>query len=482
MLNTSLKDWLATNAGVSSCFSPTGIQYTDPDGVSRVGSTGDVINAFIVAHLIGKDNAIIIAGTNYTQLKAINKNDDIGINDVSFVYNNDGSPTSESTYCVGAPPTPTPPTPTPTPGNYALQFDGIRNYVEIPYDSKFDILPGEDFSFSFRLKTTCNELQRDIISKKATSGFWIIRLGYFAPDGAIWAQFHDQVSAKSAASHSGSAIVNDGKRHDITVEYIASSGTVKILIDGVDTTAVRYTCPNINIVGDFPLRVAQGQLSGGYLEAIIDNLSFYKRILSLAEHESLRYDKPVSTSYLVGEWKLNEGSGTKTIDTSGRGNDGTLLPSGQEPTWVLSDWTLPIPPPPAERAGIFEFKAPPSGDPTVTLDLSGLRMRQSGDGHFEMNDIKITNTSNYPVHLAIRIQLFKGEIAACRDSGFVFDGMDKTTSLNARVKKLEVGETAEYDADFYQPLNILGVHTVCMLIHGAWTNADIDDEIKDVPG
>lgn len=126
MLTTSLKDWLATNAGISTpsigggfCFSSTGINYTDPDGIARIGSTGDVLNAFVVAHMVGKDAVIIIAATNYTQLKVINEGNDATVDDVAFVYGNDGDPVTESKYCSGVP------TPTPTPSGLAGTYEFI---------------------------------------------------------------------------------------------------------------------------------------------------------------------------------------------------------------------------------------------------------------------------------------------------------------------------------------------------------------------
>jgi len=102
MITIALKDWLATNAGISNCYSSTGIAYTDPDGIARTGSTGDVLNAFVVAHLVGLDSAVIKASTNYTQLKVINENNDLTIADVAFAYNNDGEPAGEPKYCIGA--------------------------------------------------------------------------------------------------------------------------------------------------------------------------------------------------------------------------------------------------------------------------------------------------------------------------------------------------------------------------------------------
>lgn len=102
-LTTTSKNWLALNAGlntpgVSNCFSSTGISYTDPDGTLRSGGTGDVLNAFYVAHLIGHDTTQIIANTDYNGFKVINSATDIGLDDVNFAYANDGH--AGPAYCV----------------------------------------------------------------------------------------------------------------------------------------------------------------------------------------------------------------------------------------------------------------------------------------------------------------------------------------------------------------------------------------------
>jgi len=112
-LNTNVKNWLAQYAGSSNCFINSGIAYTDPDGVSRVGGTGDVLNALFVAHMVGKDTVVIIGTTNYNSFKITNGGVDVVLDDVNWAYNNDGAPAGEARYCVGSTPTPTP-TVTPT--------------------------------------------------------------------------------------------------------------------------------------------------------------------------------------------------------------------------------------------------------------------------------------------------------------------------------------------------------------------------------
>lgn len=99
-LTTISKNWLAINAGSGApnyCFSPGGVTYTDPDGVVRTESTSQVLNAFWTAHQIGKDTAIIIAGTNYIGFTAINGQVDIDFSDIDWAYNSQISPTP---YCA----------------------------------------------------------------------------------------------------------------------------------------------------------------------------------------------------------------------------------------------------------------------------------------------------------------------------------------------------------------------------------------------
>ncbi len=102
-LTSAAKNWLAIHAGIGNCFSSSGISYLDAEGIPHTGSTGDVVNAFMVAHMVGNDTAIIINNTNYTQFKSINGGVDIGFDDANFAYTNDGNPGTEPTYCAPPP-------------------------------------------------------------------------------------------------------------------------------------------------------------------------------------------------------------------------------------------------------------------------------------------------------------------------------------------------------------------------------------------
>lgn len=255
-LNTALKNWIASNAGAGNCYTSSGVSFIDPDGISRTGGSGDVLNAFFVAHLLGKDTNAIIVSTNYNTLKTINGGADVSLDDVTWIYNNDGTPAGEARYCSGITPTPTSTT---TPG-------------------------------------------------------------------------------------------------------------------------------------------------------------------------------PTPTS----------------------------IPAGPQ---------------------VFEFVGSPTGNPVITLNLSEMEMSQSGiDRHFQMNNVKITNNSSWPVYLIAELRIFTGLQTICPVSGQVFTGLNRTetTTRSVRVNMIDPGIAELINLDFFQPGSIIGLHTVCLYIHGSFYRQSVIDEVVTI--
>lgn len=160
----------------------------------------------------------------------------------------------------------------------------------------------------------------------------------------------------------------------------------------------------------------------------------------------------------------------------------TATPSPTKtPTPVPTATPTPVP---GEAVGEYEFVGVPTGTPTVSLDLSALVMKQAADYHFEMNDVIIKNTSKWTVYLCMEVKLFKGSLTTCPVTGYVFDGLDRTQteSRTVRIKTLAPGETGTYDTDYYQPSSVIGIHTVCLLVHGTWNKSDLENEIKSITG
>ncbi len=174
-------------------------------------------------------------------------------------------------------------------------------------------------------------------------------------------------------------------------------------------------------------------------------------------------------------------------------NDG--YPSGE--TQYCAGTTTPTPTPtsspsptpaptvsPPGLAGDYTFYGAPTGSPNVTLDTLNVDMKQSStDYHFEVDDLFLTNNSGNTAYVAVRCKLFTGSLGSCPTSGEVFDGMDRvSTSKNVRIKVLNPGEMEIVNADFYQPGHILGVHTVCIIVHGSFNKASLEAEVAGITG
>jgi len=154
------------------------------------------------------------------------------------------------------------------------------------------------------------------------------------------------------------------------------------------------------------------------------------------------------------------------------------------PTPSIAPTTAPGTPSP------FDFTDVPSGVPSVVLDLSDMIMQQnSTDYHFEMNDVLIKNNSPWKVYIAAEIKLFGGAQNACPTSGAVFNGLNRASSTdritqvvtrNPRYTILDKFESAYFSMDFYQPSSIKGLHTVCLIIHGAFTRDEIVQEVSGI--
>jgi len=97
------KDYIAQHFGVSNCFASNGINYTDPEGVSTIGSTLDVVSTLKMN--IG-GNARGPSGEVYIDIPDWGMIDD---EDIIWIGSNDGFPAGEPKYCVSV--TPPPPVP-----------------------------------------------------------------------------------------------------------------------------------------------------------------------------------------------------------------------------------------------------------------------------------------------------------------------------------------------------------------------------------
>ncbi|KKN03305.1 hypothetical protein LCGC14_1108980, partial [marine sediment metagenome] len=161
--------------------------------------------------------------------------------------------------------------------------------------------------------------------------------------------------------------------HHLALTTKPGSGNYKLYQNGVFVTSGTG-----DDVIDFGTTFKIGGFDNIFLDGLMDDVRIYNRELSQAEITTLAAGGDPSTTGLLVHWKLNEGSGTVAIDSSGNGNNGTFVGSptyntsvpSQHPgpqdvdaeaeVWVSQDGVA------AREKGIHSF-----GDPQGTTVLRG---------------------------------------------------------------------------------------------------------------
>lgn len=127
------------------------------------------------------------------------------------------------------------------------------------------------------------------------------------------------------------AIENDGLWHHIFCTWSQDDGELKIYLDGTlkqTITETLGTWTDAPVVFD----IAQNTADGAFYKGYISNFAFFDRVIDIGKvfQPNMQPINLTGMSGLVGYWKFNEGSGTEAHDSSGGGNNGTLVNS---PAW-----------------------------------------------------------------------------------------------------------------------------------------------------
>ena len=104
---------------------------------------------------------------------------------------------------------------------------------------------------------------------------------------------------------------------------------MKIYLDGVlkATTGSLGTYSGTNTIVD----IGQSTQGGSFWNGLINEVAVFDRVVSATTlYNSGSPTDLTGMAGLVGYWKIEEGAGTVAVDSSGKGNNGTLTNS---PTW-----------------------------------------------------------------------------------------------------------------------------------------------------
>lgn len=114
-----------------------------------------------------------------------------------------------------------------------------------------------------------------------------------------------------------------------------------IHVNGAPSLPRRITAVDAGGYGDQPQFTIAGVVASGAVaqpySGELDDLRLYATLLTGQQiAESMHNRLSGTESNLAGYWSVDAGSGTTLFDTSGRGNNGTLLPASAPPLWTRS--------------------------------------------------------------------------------------------------------------------------------------------------
>lgn len=209
----------------------------------------------------------------------------------------------------------------------ALSFDGVDDHVDAPIPDLVDYT----YEVWFYTKSFTNGGAADgggtYFVDRQVGGSPLASLK--AVDGKFAHQYRDNGGAGLGAI-SGEAIKLNIWQHVVWgrkkgVEFFIYVDTIKNSI--TDTLG--------SLTPDDP-RIGCHQAIMGAHNGLIDEVRIYNRALTSTEVSEHYQGIFKNESGLVGLWHFDEGTETTAKDNSGYGNNGTLLPTGSEPTWIDS--------------------------------------------------------------------------------------------------------------------------------------------------
>lgn len=200
--------------------------------------------------------------------------------------------------------------------NYSLSFDGVDDYVIIPYNSTMNIGSG-DFTIEAWINRSVTGVRHNIIERHSGASGYIIAL-YVGSDNKIHG---DTWEANNPTYLTSNSTVATGWKH---IAFVRSGTTHYIYIDGSLDKSSSGTVRNFN--ANAPYNIGRNPDNQFYFKGLIDEVRFWSVARTETEIQQNMY-KELSgdESGLVAYYKMSDGSGTTLTDNSTNSNNGTLM-------------------------------------------------------------------------------------------------------------------------------------------------------------
>ena len=216
-------------------------------------------------------------------------------------------------------------------GNNALSFNGTNSVVTIPHNNIYNTLT---LTLECWINTTTTDgNSRGIINKYVVSSVngYLINL----INGKIQCFYYN--SSSNHINFTGAKIVSDGNWHHIA--FVVDSTGGKLYVDGVLDISVTWT--GIATVCTCTTNINIGYYNGTStprFNGIIDEIRMWNIAKSQSDIQRNMNNtiREILPSNLIGYWRLDEGTGTTTVDLTLNNNTGTLTSC----TWVNGNTSI----------------------------------------------------------------------------------------------------------------------------------------------
>ncbi len=229
-----------------------------------------------------------------------------------------------------------------------LSFDGVNDYVSVADNNTLDTIGDYTISMWFKngagSKTYPTLLNRG--GQSADGYFWIYTAGTNERD--LIFQWSNGVDFGPEVF---SSVLAMNTWQNILFTFDNTTKALKLFVNGAQQGTTK-TLANYNAVDDGVLYIGTySTLSTNYpILGLIDDVRIYNRALSAGEvaqqYNSTKdgylgnlkmanqENATTTSNNPVGWWKMDEGTGITTVDSSGNGKTGTLTGPTHLPTWT----------------------------------------------------------------------------------------------------------------------------------------------------
>jgi hypothetical protein len=226
---------------------------------------------------------------------------------------------------------------------YSLSFDGVNDYVDIPYDNIFNL--ATNFTIEAFVKIKPQSLKHNsIVSKNPNHGWgsgWELTYGQYNVDGFSF-------MGSPGGVNTTAFYVNPDFEKWYHIAGVYDGSKFRIFVDGqLDT--ISGTTNIAGAIASNTLSIVLGRRSElGSNTHFLDGLIESVRYSNIVRYTDV-FTPPkslINDINTVGLWNIDEGSGNIIYDASGNGNNGTIngatWSSDVPPSQTTSNYSLKL--------------------------------------------------------------------------------------------------------------------------------------------